>query len=305
MVHSHGHGRNYDRRFALAVGLNVALVVMEAACGWYADSLALLADAGHNLEDVLGLLLAWGASVLGKRPPTERHTFGLRRLTILAALLNSAVLLIVLFVLGWEAARRFAEPVVPAGDLVIAAAAVGVVVNGATAWLFLGDCQHDLNIRAAFVHMVADAALSLAVVAAGFGIRATGWAWIDPTVSLLITAAIAAGTWGVLRTSLDLALDAVPEHVDIAAVREYLSSLPGIVDVHDLHVWATSTTQASLTAHLVKPDAQLDDRLLATATAELRDRFGIEHATLQLEQGRTDSPCSLSEDAPRPAVPAT
>ncbi len=286
MPHDHAHGApSANRAFAVGVGLNLGFVLLEAGFGLWANSLALLADAGHNLSDVFGLLLAWGASYLAARPPTARRTYGLRRSSILAALLNAVLLLVAVGGIAWEGVRRFGHPEPVAGGAVVGVALAGVVVNSATALLFLRGREHDLNVHGAFLHMAADALVSVGVVAAGLVIRFAGWAWVDPATSLLVVAVIAAGTWGLFRESLDLALDAVPAGIDPAAVRAYLAGLPGVAAVHHLHVWAMSTTEVALTAHLVKPDGRLDDALLTRAAEELRERFGIAHATLQLEQG--------------------
>lgn len=282
---SHVHEpANYNKAFALGVGLNLAYVALEAGFGSWADSLALLADAGHNLSDVLGLLLAWGAHHLSRARSSPRRTYGWRSTTILAALLNSLLLLVAVGAIAWEAVRRLQTPAAPAGDMMMLVAALGVVINTATALLFLRGRQHDVNLHAAFLHMAADAGVSLGVVVAGLGVRLTGWAWLDPAASLLISAVILAGTWGLLRESLNLMLHSVPRAIDLTAVREYLESLPGVVRVHDLHVWAMSTTQTALTAHLVKPEVADDDPLLALTGRELHERFGIDHATLQIER---------------------
>lgn len=286
MAHDHDHGgRAFNRAFGVGVGLNLGFVLLEAGFGVWANSLALLSDAGHNLSDVLGLLLAWAASYLAGRPPTARRTYGLRRSSVLAALANAVLLLVAVGGIGWEAVRRFAHPEPVSGIAVVGVAAAGVVVNAVTALLFVAGREHDLNVRGAFLHMAADAGVSAAVVAAGLVIRFTGWAWVDPAASLLVVVVVAVGTWGLFRESLDLALDAVPEGIDPAAVEAYLAGLPGIAAVHHLHVWGMSTTEAALTVHLVKPDGRLDDALLARVAGELHTRFGIEHATIQLEQG--------------------
>jgi cobalt-zinc-cadmium efflux system protein len=230
-------------------------------------------------------MLAWGASHLAGRRPTARRTYGLRRSPILAALLNAVLLLLALGGIAWEALRRLQWPEPVSGITVVGVAAAGVIVNGTTALLFLAGRKHDLNIRGAFLHMAADAGVSAGVVVAGLVIRSTGWTWVDPAASLLVVAVIAAGTWGLFRESLDLALDAVPAGIDPAAVESYLAGLPGIAAVHHLHVWGVSTTETALTVHLVKPDGRLDDSLLARVTEELRERFGIAHVTIQLEQG--------------------
>ena len=286
-MHQHAHGStNYGRAFGLGIALNVGYIVVEAGAGFWSNSLALLADAGHNLCDVLGLLLAWGGYALAKVRPTERHTYGFRGSTILAALFNALLLLVAVGGIAWEAVRRFSEPSEPVGPTMIAVAAVGVVINAATALLFFRGRSGDLNVRGAFLHMAADAGVSLGVVVAGLAIRATGLAWIDPATSLAIAAVIFAGTWGLLRESVNLAMQAVPAGIDPAAVHAYLAGLDGVVEVHDLHIWAMSTTETALTAHLVRPDPDGHDELLARAADELHDRHGIEHVTIQLERRR-------------------
>ena len=291
MAHSHDHAPDYSRAFGWGITLNLGFILTEAVFGVLGHSLALLADAGHNLSDVLGLALAWGATRLAARGPTERRTYGLRRSTILAALLNAGLLLVAIGAIAWEAVLRFTRPAPVAGGVVMAVAGVGVLVNGATALLFLTGRKHDLNVRGAFLHMAADAAVSLGVVGAGFAILATGLLWLDPAVSLAIALVIGIGTWGLLRESLDLALDAVPGGIDPGAVDAYLAALPGVRAVHDLHIWGMSTTHAALTAHLVRPGATIDDSLIARACRELHDRFGIEHSTIQVETGDAADPC--------------
>jgi cobalt-zinc-cadmium efflux system protein len=293
-THHHHEPTRHGRAFMIGVVLNVTFVVVEAVYGYLGHSLALVADAGHNLSDVLGLLLAWGASILVQRRPTPRRTYGLRRTSILAALINAVALLVAIGGIAWEAIRRFREPGQVAGGTVIWVAAVGIVINAVTAWLFLAGRKEDLNIRGAFLHMAADAGVSLGVVLAGIAILATGWTWIDPVVSLIIVAVILVSTWGLLRDSVNLALDAVPEDIDVARVQAYLASLPSVQAVHDLHIWGMSTTETALTAHLVIPNPSDDDALLAKACAELHDQFGIEHATLQVERGDPAYPCRLA-----------
>lgn len=286
-THDQGHSQapaDYNRAFAIGVALNVIYIVVEASYGFLAGSLALLADAGHNLSDVLGLLLAWGANYLVQRKPTQRHTYGWRKSTILAALANAIILLVAMGAIAWEAVQRFSDPAPVAGKTIIVVAAIGVVINTATALLFLSGRKKDLNIRGAFLHMAADAGVSAGVVVAGVIILATGWLWIDPVVSLTITAIILVGTWGLLRDSFNLALDAVPAGIDPEAVKTYLSDLPGVNGVHDLHIWAMSTSETALTVHLLKPDARDDDTLIEQASRELHDRFGIEHITIQWER---------------------
>lgn len=299
--HHHQHAPvDFGRAFAVGVALNAAFVLLEAGCGIYAQSLALLADAGHNLSDVLGLVLAWGAAALAQRRPTQRRTYGLRRTTIIAALLNSMLLLVAVGAISWEAVRRLAHPERPQEGIIIGAAAAGIVVNTLTALLFFRGRHHDVNIRGAFQHMAADAIVSLGVVVAGIIIFFTGWLWIDPAIGLLIAAVVLFSTWGLLRESLDLALDAVPKGIDPLAVEKYLASLPGVSEVHDLHIWGLSTTEAALTAHLVMPETPYEDALLQRIAKELHDRFGIEHATLQVERGNLDrypcgNPCGPGE----------
>jgi len=291
--HHHHHGTaDHGRAFAIGVALNGLFVLLEAASGFYCGSLALVADAGHNLSDVLGLLLGWGAVTLARSRPTARRTYGLRRTTIMAALANAVLLLVAVGGISWEAIRRFAQPAPLQEGWVIAVALAGIVVNTVTALLFLRGSREDVNIRGAFLHMAADAAVSLGVVVAGVAIHFTHFLWIDPTVSLVIGVVILASTWEVLRESLDLALDAVPKGIEPQAVEEYLRALPGVQEVHDLHIWGLSTTEAALTAHLVVPEGGHDDELLRHISRELHDRFRIEHATLQIERGNlADFPC--------------
>jgi len=296
MAHAHEHEeRTYDRAFAIGLALNAVFVVIEVAFGVAAGSLALIADAGHNLSDVLALILAWAALALTRRTPTERRTYGFRRSSILAALANSLILLFVIGGVTWEAVRRFAEPGPVQGGEMMIVAAVGVVINGATALLFLSGRDRDANLRGAFLHMASDAVVSLGVVAAGAAILATGWLWIDPAISIAVSLAILLGTLGLLRDSLNLALDAVPARIDPAAVRAYLAGVPGVQGVHDLHMWAMSTTETALTAHVVALPAGSDDAFLAGVREELHERFEIEHATIQLERGDPDYPCVLVE----------
>ena len=278
--------------FAIGIALNTAYVLFEVIFGIAGHSLALLADAGHNLSDVLGLLLAWGASAIAQSAPTKRRTYGFRGTSILAALFNAIFLLVSVGAIAWEALRRFNAPTEVAAMTVIWVSLLGIGINTATAFMFMSGRKGDLNIRGAFLHMAADAAISVGVVVAGIAILWTGRHWIDPLVSLLISAVIVWGTWDLLRESVNLALQAVPENIEPEEVERYLEQLPGITKVHDLHIWAMSTTEIALTAHLVKPDGQLDDLLLDQIQCELRDRFGIEHMTLQLECGNTDHSCS-------------
>lgn len=296
--HDHGdHAPDFGRAFAIGIGLNLAFVVAEVVFGTIAHSLALLADAGHNLSDVLGLMLAWAATVLVRRLPTRRRTFGLRKSSILASLFNGLLLLVAITAIAWEAILRLRHPEPVASGVVIGVAATGVLVNGVTAWLFLSGRKGDMNIRGAFLHMTADAAVSAGVVVAAFAMRRTGWLWLDPLVSLSIVVVIAFGTWGLLRDSVNLALDAVPQGIDPGEIETYLAGLPGVVAVHDLHVWGLSTTEAALTVHLVKPDATIDDALLGRINADLHRRFGIDHATVQFELGDDAHPCKKASAA--------
>lgn len=291
----HDHAAiDYNRAFALGVALNVLFVVVEAVFGVLADSLALLADAGHNLSDVLSLLLAWGASYLARRPPTRRRTYGLRRSTILASLLNAVILLVAVGAIGWEAIRRFGDPAPVATGTVMIVAGVGVAINTATALLFLRGRHDDLNVKGAFLHMAADAGISVGVLLAGLAMRFTQATWIDPAVSLAIALAIAIGTWGLFRDSINLALDAVPAGINPDAIESWLRQIDGIADVHDLHIWAMSTTETALTVHLVIPDAPYDDAFLHRIACDLHDQFHIEHATIQIERGDFSHPCQLA-----------
>jgi cobalt-zinc-cadmium efflux system protein len=293
--HGHSHGKvSYNRAFAIGIGLNLAFVAAEAVYGFRANSLALLADAGHNFTDVLGLLLAWGAAILSKRLPTVRRTYGVRRFSILAALGNGLLLLIAICALAWEALGRFRHPQPVSPGIVMSVAAVGIAVNAITALMFASGRKGDVNIRGAFLHMAADAGVSAAVVIAGLLIAVTGWVWIDPSMSLVVVVVIALGTWGLLRESIDLALDAVPRGVSPETVENYFLNQPGVTEVHDLHIWGMSTTEAALTAHLIKPALADEDAFLAAVCKELHDRFGIEHASLQIERGHGPTPCGLA-----------
>ena len=294
--HAHHHApTNFNRAFAVGIALNLGFVVVEAVFGAVAHSLALLADAGHNLSDVLGLVLAWGATVLVRRLPTKRRTYGLRRSSILASLINALLLLIAIGAIAWEAIQRLQHPQPVASAVVMGVAAAGILVNGITAWLFAAGRKGDLNIRGAFQHMAADAVVSLGVVLAALAMRFTGWLWLDPAVSLVIVVVIAVGTWGLLRDSVNLALDAVPQSIDPGQVETYLAALPGVTAVHDLHIWGMSTTDAAMTVHLVKPDASIDDALLARINADMHRLFHIDHTTVQFELGDAAHPCSQSQ----------
>lgn len=295
-AHSHGHGhahshapKDFGPAFAIGVALNTAFVGVEAACGWLYDSMALLADAGHNLSDVLALLLAWGASEAAKRPPQGRFTYGFKSSTILAAIANALLLAIAIGAILIETAHRLFEPSEPQGAVMAIVAGIGVAINTLTALLFMRG-QEDLNIKGAYLHMAADALVSLGVVLAGLAVLWTGIALIDPLTSLAILAVIAWGTWGLARDSVKMGLLAAPETIDVEEVRGHLRSLEGVEAVHDLHVWPMSTTETALTAHLVMPCGPGSDAFLREAARSLRDRFGIGHSTLQVERDE-DAAC--------------
>ena len=298
--HHHGSRRshapaNFGRAFAVGIGLNIAFVLIEAAFGILGNSMALLADAGHNLSDVLSLVVAWVASVLARRPPSPRFTYGLRNSSILAALFNAVFLLVAVGAIAWEALQRFSHPEPVAGATVMVVAGIGIVINATTAFLFASGRKGDLSIRGAYLHMAADAAVSAGVVIAGVVILFTGWLWLDPLVSLMIVAIIVSGTWGLLRDSLAMSLSAVPTQIEPGEVRRYLESLPNVARIHDLHVWPMSTTEVALTCHLVIPAGHPGDPFLMRAARELQDRFGIGHTTLQIEVSEGTA-CALAPD---------
>ncbi|MGI8431642.1 MAG: cation diffusion facilitator family transporter [Chthoniobacterales bacterium] len=300
MNHTHEHDADFGRAFAIGVILNSAFIAAEVVFGLFSHSLTLLADAGHNLGDVLGLLMAWAASNLQRRDANERYTYGLRRTSVLAALFNALLLLVSVGAIAWEAIRRIVHPEPVAGLTIIWVAAIGVVINGLTAWMFARGRKGDLNIRGAFLHMTADAAVSLGVVAAGLILLRTGWTLVDPITSLLIVVIILVGTWGLFRDSLNLALDAVPAGIELNAVKSWLENLPEVSALHHLHVWGLSTTEAACTAHVVKRDPNLDDELLRKIAAGLHDHFGIEHTTVQFESCHGPD-CPMESEAAHPA----
>jgi cobalt-zinc-cadmium efflux system protein len=304
--HDHGHGagghhhhhapqEGQGRTFALAVGLNVLIVVVQAAYGFIAHSTALLADAGHNLSDVLGLLLAWGAVWLGTRRPSARYTFGLGSSSILASLANAALLLFACGAIVLEAIQRLINPAPVAGLDVFIVATLGLIVNGFSAWLFMRGSKEDLNVRGAFLHMAADAAISAAVALSGLIILFTGWSWLDPLMSLVVVTVIVIGTWGLGRDAMRLAMGAVPPGVDMVRIRAYLTQLPGVDDVHDLHVWALSTTENALTVHLVMPQGHPGDAFVQGVVTTLRADYSMHHATVQVEFGTACHACVLQE----------
>jgi cobalt-zinc-cadmium efflux system protein len=282
--HHHQHGpTSYDRAFAIGTALNLGFVVIEAVFGLIANSVALLADAGHNLSDVLALVLAWTAAWLTRRQPTGRHTYGFGSSSILASLINAVALLLVVGAIGVEAFGRLFRPEPVAEGIVVWVAGAGILINGFTAWMFMRGRERDINIRGAYLHMAADAGVSAGVVVAALAIQATGWLWLDPLASLAIAVVIVLGTLNLLRESIRLAMDAVPEGIDRAAVESYLAGLPGVVAVHDLHIWAISTTETALTAHLVRPADGPDDGFLRGVASDLKRRFAIGHSTIQIE----------------------
>jgi cobalt-zinc-cadmium efflux system protein len=300
--HGHGHGHHhhhtptdFGRAFAIGIALNGAYVIGEATYGVFANSLSLLADAGHNAGDVVSLGLAWLAAWLSGKAPSSRYTYGLRSSSILAALANAVLLALITGAIAWEAVLRLMNPQPAAGATMMAVAAIGIAINGVTALMFASGRNHDLNVRSAFQHMASDALVALGVVVTGAAIWFTHWLWLDPVVSLVISAVIVLGTWSLLREALALALAGVPAGVDRGGVATYLAALPGVTEVHDLHIWGMSTTETALTAHLVRPGAAVDDAMLAQICRELKNRFAIHHATLQVEDG--SSPCELADHA--------
>ena len=290
--HSNETG-NYNRAFAIGVILNIVFVAIEASYGIFADSLVLIADAGHNLSDVVSLLLAWGASVLATKAATEKRTYGFRKATIMASLASAILLFVALGGITWEALGRFLNPKSVEGMTIILVAAIGVVINTLTALLFIKGQKHDLNIRGAFLHMAADAGVSLGVVVAGIFIVVKGWVWIDPVMSLMIVAVILVGTWGLLRDSINYAMDAVPDSIDIPTIRNYLMSLDHVNSIHDLHVWPLSTTAIALTVHIVVNSDVLDNAFLWNLQQYLHGHFRIEHSTIQVETSLGENYCML------------
>jgi len=298
--HAHGPAR-HDRAFAIGIAVNVAFVVVEAAAGWRIDSLALLADAGHNLGDVLGLVLAWAGAFAGRLAPDDRHTWGWKRASILAAFANALLLLVAMGSLVWAAVLRLQSPEATQPGVIMVVAAIGIVVNLGTALLFMRGRHDDLNIRGAFLHMSADAAVSAGVVVAGALVLWQGWLWADPVASLLIAAVILVGTWQLFRDSLHLMFDGVPSSIDLDAVRAELEALPGVAAVHDLHVWASGTTETVLTAHVVTPAGHPDDAFFRDAAQRMRERFGIGHVTLQASTEALMPACGGPLAPPHPA----
>lgn len=295
MSHDHHHTASYNRAFAIGIALNIAFVIIEFVYGSLAGSLALIADAGHNLSDVLSLFLAWFASLMSQQVSTDRHTYGYRKLTIMAPLASAIILLIALGGIAWEALGRLLHPQNVQGTTVIVVAAIGVVINTITALLFVSGQKYDLNLKAAFLHMAADAAVSFGVVIAGVVIIYTGWLWLDPVISIVIVLIILGGTWGLLRDSLNHAIDAVPASINIAAIRQYFLNLTPVTNIHDLHVWPLSTTETALTVHLVVNSETLQADFLSKIQRYLHDNFDIDHSTIQIEQHDAETGCMLDK----------
>ncbi|HSR74007.1 MAG TPA: cation diffusion facilitator family transporter [Sulfurovum sp.] len=300
MSHSHSHHHhetnNYNRSFGIGIALNIIFVIIEVGYGLAADSLALIADAGHNLSDVMSLILAWGASYLATKHPTRKRTYGLRKVTIMASLISTVLLLVALGGIAWESIERLSSPKPVDSLIIIIVAAIGVVINTATALLFVKGQKHDLNIRAAYLHMAADAAISLGVVLAGIAIMVTGWLWLDPFISLFIVVVILISTWDLLRDSIDLSIDAVPQGIDTLHIQTYLYNLENVSDIHDLHVWALSTTEIALTVHLVTSNVSVDNDFLQEIQEHLHHHFNISHATIQIENDTDGYQCVLNRD---------
>ncbi|MBU1100206.1 MAG: cation diffusion facilitator family transporter [Bacteroidetes bacterium] len=299
MGHDHSHGHNhapadFNKAFIIGIALNSSYILIEVIYGLSFNSLALLADAGHNLSDVLGLLIAWGASYLVMKKPTESHTYGFKKSSILAAFVNSLILLVAIGGIVWEAIGRFSDPQPIEGSVVMIVAGIGVIINTFTALLFLRGKENDINIKGAFLHMAADAAISLGVVIVGFLIMKTGILWLDPLVSIIIAIVIFFGTWSLLKESTNMALDAIPRSIDRAEVEKFLNSIEGVEEVHDLHIWAMSTTETALTAHLVMPNGELNDDFTSNVADELKHKHRISHATLQIENGNGTENCKAN-----------
>ena len=299
--HDHSKGHHHHARpnsqgcvFIMTIVLNMAFVIIEFAYGFIANSTALMADAGHNISDVLGLLLAWGAVILTRKPPSKRYTYGLRSTSIMAAFANAMLLLVACGAIAMEAIERFSQPPAVASLTVSVVAAVGIVINGLSAWLLMKGSKEDLNIRGAYLHMAADAAVSLAVAISGIAMFYTGWFMLDPIISLVIVIVILIGTGSLLRDSMRLALSAVPAKINALAIDAYLRQLDGVTEIHDLHIWGLSTTESALTVHLVMPSGHPGDNFLDEIVQTLEERFLIHHSTLQIEQGTTNHSCSLS-----------
>lgn len=300
--HDHGHHHHapasHGRAFAIAIVLNAVFVAVEFGYGFIANSTALMADAGHNLSDVLGLMLAWGAAVLGKREPSGRYTYGLRGSSMLAALFNAMLLMLACGAIAWEAVQQLIQPTPVQGSTVSIVAAIGIAVNGFSAWLFMAGSKDDINIRGAYLHLAADAAISLGVLVSGVIVMFTSWSWLDPVVSIAIVLLIMGSTWSLLKESLRMVMAAVPENVNAQEVEDFLRGCSGVTEVHDLHIWSMSTTETALTAHLVMPSGYPGDAALDEITRHLKEKFSIHHTTLQTEQGTTEHACCLHPPSP-------
>ena len=293
MAHTHNSSYNHNKAFAFGIILNIIYIAVELIYGLLISSMALIADAGHNLSDVLGLLLAWGATFLAKTLPTHKRTYGLRKSTILAALFNAIILLIAVGAITIEAIRRLINPESVQGTTMMIVAGIGVIINAVTAWLFIKGKERDINIRGAYLHMAADAGVSVGVVIAGLLITLTGWLWLDPVISLVIVLVITIGTWDLLRDSFLMSVDAVPKDISLKEVEEHLKKIPGVTEIHDLHIWAMSTTETALTVHLVMPDSNPGDYFLKGICGDLQKKFGIGHSTIQVEKDAQGANCSI------------
>ncbi|OIP58482.1 MAG: cation transporter [Ignavibacteria bacterium CG2_30_36_16] len=296
MEHSHNHSNNisasFNKAFGYGISLNIIYIIVEVVFGLMVNSMALLADAGHNFSDVLGLILAWGAAMLAQKSPTTKTTYGLRKSTILAALFNGILLMIAVGGISIEAIRKLINPEPVQGATMMIVAGVGVIINAATALLFIKGKEKDINIKGAYLHMTADAGVSFGVVAAGFLIYLTNWLWLDPAVSLLIVVVITISTWGLLRDSFMLSVDAVPSGIQLEDVKKYLEAIPGVEEVHDIHIWGMSTTETALTAHLVIPTVNGTDEILKNICKEVNDKFEIAHCTIQFERSAKSASCT-------------
>lgn len=291
--HSHAHGpQDSGHAFLIGIALNTVFIIAEVIAGLLSNSLALLSDAGHNASDVLGLALAWGATALAKRKPTARFTYGLQSSSIMAALTNAVLLLVATGGIAWEAVERLSHPVAATSTTIMVVASIGILINGFTAWLFSRGSRHDLNIRGAYLHMAADAAVSLGVVISGFILMQTGWQWIDPVTSLVVAAIIVISGWGLLRDSINMALHAVPSHIDLGEVKNFILSREGVAGVHDLHIWAMSTTETALSAHVAMKENYPGDKFLKDIAHALEHRFNIGHSTIQIELGNCEIDCA-------------
>ncbi len=292
MAHNHSNSDNHNKAFGFGIALNIIYIVVEVIFGLLVSSMALIADAGHNLSDVLGLLLAWGATFLARTLPTKKRTYGLRKSTILAALFNALILLIAVGAISIEAIRRLITPQQVQGSTMMIVAGIGVLINAVTAYLFVKGKEKDINIRGAYLHMAADAGVSAGVVIAGLLISLTGWLWLDPVISVVIVLVITIGTWDLLRDSFLMSVDAVPKGISLKEVEAHLKKIPGVAEIHDLHIWAMSTTETALTVHLVMPDSNPGDYFLKEICGDLQERFGIEHSTIQVEKDAQGANCS-------------